>query len=86
LVDRDTLARNRVKLATVRVTHDLYGRRRTETIALGPGIDSYQETREFAVPPDGGALSYNITWRLEDDSKIDSGPRSSDEPVIWVDE
>ena len=86
LVDRDTVSRNRIKLATVRVTHEFYGRQRTETITLGPGVDSYQETREFAVPPDGGAFSYNITWRLEDDSKIDSGPRSSDEQAIWVDE
>jgi hypothetical protein len=38
------------------------------------------------VPPDGGLLSYNVTWQLEDDRKVDSGPRSSDEQVIWVDE
>jgi hypothetical protein len=86
MADRDTLRARRVKLATVRVTHDFYGRRRTETITLGPVIDRYSETREFAVPPGDGGLKYNITWRLEDDSKIESGERASDEQVIWVDE
>jgi hypothetical protein len=86
LANRDTLQRRGVKHLTVRVTHELYGRRHPETITLGPAVDSYEETREFAVPPDGGLLSYNVTWQLEDDRKVDSGPRSSDEQVIWVDE
>jgi hypothetical protein len=86
LADRDTLESAGVKLVTVRVSHDFYGRPRTETITLGPGMDSYSETREFAVPPGDANLDYNITWRMEDDSKLQSGDRFSDEQIIWVDE
>jgi len=86
IADRETLSANGVKLVTVRVSHDFYGRRRTETITLGRGMDTYSETREFAVPPGDDKLKYNITWRMDDDSKKQSGDRSSDEQIIWVDE
>lgn len=86
IADRDTLAANDVKLVTVRVSHDFYGRPRSETITLGRGMDSFSETREFAVPPGDDSLTYNITWRMEDDSKKQSGDRTSDEQIIWVDE
>lgn len=86
IADRDTLNRKNVKLVTVRVTHDFYGRTRSETITLGRGMGTYSETREFAIPPGDDSLKYTITWRMEDDRKIRSGDRFSNEQIIWVDE
>lgn len=82
----DILQQEDIRLVSVRVKHDFFGRPVSETINLIPGRDQYNASRVFAVPPNADSLEYSITWTLNDRRKINSGVLQSDETVIFCDE
>jgi len=82
----DILAQEDVRMVSVRVKHDFFGREVKETINLIPSRNQFNATRVFAVPPDRESLEYTITWSLNDRRKISSGAISTDETVIFCDE
>ena len=82
----DILEQENVRLVSVRVKHDFFGREVKETINLIPGREQYNATRIFAVPPGKDDIEYSITWSLRDKRKITSGPLSTDETIIFCDE
>ena len=82
----DILSEEGVRLVSVRVKHDFFGRTVTETINLIPSRDQFNAVRVFAIPPGDGSIEYTITWTLKDKRKISSGKMISDETVIFCDE
>ena len=82
----DILKEENVRLVSVRVKHDFFGRTVSETINLIPSREQYNATRIFAVPPGKDSIEYIITWTLNDKRKISSGTLTSDETVIFCDE
>lgn len=75
-----------VRLVSIRVTHDFFGREVRETINLLPGRGEFSARRIFAVPPGKETLQYTITWTLNDRKKISSGRMETDDTVIFCDE
>ena len=86
LASADTLKQENVRLVTIRVRHDFFGRKVNETINLIPARNQNSVVREFAVPPEQKELEYVITWTLKDKRKISSGTLKSDETIIFCDE
>lgn len=82
----DILKQENVRLVTIRVTHDFFGRAVKETINLVPERGEYNATRIFAVPPGKDFVEYSITWSLTDKRKLTSGTLTTDETVIFCDE
>ena len=80
------LAAADVRLVSVRVTHDFFGRTVSETINLIPSRDQFSTRRVFAIPPGEGAIEYVITWTLNDKRRISSGKLRTDETIIFCDE
>ncbi|CAH1211298.1 conserved hypothetical protein [Candidatus Nitrotoga sp. BS] len=86
MANPDILEKENVRLVTIRVRHDFFGRQVKETINLLPSRQQNSVEREFAVPPDQKELEYEITWTLKDKRKISSGTLKSDETIIFCDE
>ena len=86
LAGADTLKQENVRLVTIRVRHDFFGRQVHETINLIPARNQNSVVREFAVPPEQKELEYEITWTLKNKRKISSGTLKSDETIIFCDE
>ena len=86
LASAETLKQENVRLVTIRVRHDFFGRQVNETINLIPARNQNSVEREFAVPPNQKDLEYEITWTLKDKRKISSGTLKSDETIIFCDE
>jgi len=84
--DAEILEDENVRLVSIRVKHDFFGRQVAETINLIPGRDQLNATRIFAVPPGNDKLEYTITWTLKDRRRINSGQLVSDETIIFCDE
>jgi hypothetical protein len=84
--DPEILKDENVRLVSVRVKHDFFGRQVSETINLVPGRDELNATRIFAVPPGNDKLEYTITWTLKDRRRINSGRLVSDQTIIFCDE
>ncbi len=82
----EILSEENVRLVSIRVKHDFFGRSVKETINLIPSRDQFNATRIFAVPPDNDSIEYTITWTLNDKRRFSSGPLTSDETVIFCDE
>jgi len=82
----DILKEGNVRLVSVRVKHDFFGREIKETINLIPSRDQFNASRVFAVPPGKDNIEYTITWSLNDQRKINSGVLSTDETIIFCDE
>lgn len=82
----DLLEAADVRLVSVRVTHDFFGRTVSETINLIPSRDQFSERRVFAIPPGEGAIEYVITWTLNDKRRISSGKMRTNETIIFCDE
>lgn len=82
----DTLNEANVRMVSIRVKHDFFGKAVSETINLLPGRQEFTAKRIFAVPPDRDSIEYVITWTLTDRRKVTSGPLSSDETIIFCDE
>lgn len=75
-----------VRLATIRVKHDFFGRMVSETINLIPSREQFNATRIFAVPPDSKAIEYSITWTFNNKRRITSSVIKSEDTVIFCDE
>lgn len=86
IADEETFKEKNVRLATIRVWHNFFGKKVRETINLMPGRSIYSVTREFAVPSGSERIEYEITWTLKDGSKLNSGKMSTDDAVIFCDE
>jgi hypothetical protein len=86
IASQDILEEKDVRMVSIRVTHDFFGREVQETINLLPSRQQYSASRVFAVPPDSDSISYTITWTLNDRSKLSTGPIESDATVIFCDE
>jgi hypothetical protein len=84
--DPGKLAANGVRMVSVRVSHDFFGRTVGETINLIPDRGRYSEMREFAAPENNPAISYQITWALDDGRKITSEEMTSSDDLIYCDE
>jgi hypothetical protein len=82
----DILEESNVRMVSIRVTHDFFGRDVKETINMLPARQQFSESRIFAVPPGSDSIKYTITWTLKDKTRVTSGPHSSDETVIFCDE
>ncbi len=86
IADEETFRRKNVRLATIRVWHNFFGKKVKETINLIPGRRIYSATREFAVPAGKDMIEYEITWKLNDGRKINSGRLRTDDAVVFCDE
>lgn len=84
--DRNMLAQKQVRLATVRVWHDFFGRKVKEVINIIPASNVFSVTKEFAVPFNDDKIAYEITWTLKNGKRYSSGKMSSDSAVIFCDE
>lgn len=91
IASENILREHDVRMVSIRVKHDFFGREVSETINLLPDRGEFSAQRIFAVPPDKEAIEYNITWTLnkpnkDNRKKLVSGSRSSDDTVIFCDE
>lgn len=86
VASQDILEAENVRLVSIRVKHDFFGKPVKETINLIPSRGQFNATRVFAVPPDKDSIEYTITWTLNDKRKFSAGPLTSDETVIFCDE
>jgi hypothetical protein len=82
----DILSEADVRMVSVRVTHEFFGREVSETINILPSRQEYTVKKVFAVPPGKDSIDYKITWTLNDRRKIRSDKLSSDEAIIFCDE
>jgi hypothetical protein len=86
VADPARLAAENVRLVSIHATHDFFGKTVNETINLVPAMNRLSEVRHFAVPDESKGLSYQITWTLNDQRRVASEPRTSDDVVIFCDE
>ncbi len=86
LTSEENLTAANVRLVTIKVKHKFFGREVKETINLIPGRKRFSVKRNFAMPFDHNFLEYEVTWTLNDHSKIKSGILTSEGGVIFCDE
>jgi hypothetical protein len=86
VASEDTLQSANVRMVSIRVKHDFFGREVSETINLLPDRGEFSAKRIFAVPPDKDSINYVLTWTLKNKKKLTSGNLTSDETVIFCDE
>jgi hypothetical protein len=75
-----------VRLVSIRVKQDFFGREITESFNLLPDRNEFTAQRTFAMPPGNDSIEYVITWTLNNRKKITSGILTSSESVIFCDE
>jgi hypothetical protein len=86
VASEDILKSADVRMVSIRVKHDFFGREVSETINLMPDRGEFSAKRLFAVPPDKESINYVLTWTLKNKKKLTSGNLTSDETVIFCDE
>ncbi len=86
IADPQLLEEANVRMVTVRVSHDFFGRRVRENINLVPMRNELSAQRFFAIPPGDDGIDYVITWTRKDHSKVSSGPAHSTDSIIFCDE
>lgn len=86
MADQAVFKQKEVRLATIRVWHDFFGRKVKEVINLNPVANVYSVSKEFAVPYNKDSIEYEITWTLQNGKRYSSGRISTDSAVVFCDE
>lgn len=86
IADPTILQQENVRMVSIRVRHDFFGREVKDTINLIPSRNQFAAIKEFAVPPGNDELEYIITWTMHDRRKLTSGVLRSEDSVIFCDE
>ena len=91
IASEDLLQEADVRLVSIRVEHDFFGRAVKETINLIPSRGEFSAQRIFAVPPGKESIDYTITWTLNNANannrrRLSSGKLTTEDTIIFADE
>jgi hypothetical protein len=84
--DAETLGEQKVRAATVKFFHDMFGREAVQSVMLPTKDGSYTTAIEYSHPADNLDYEYEITWRIRGGEQVSSGRRTDSAEMIFCDE